>query len=159
MLHARPGLAAAVEGSCRQPQLLLRAVGSDGCYRRLLLPQMAAPAQQQPTISNQQPGEIRQARAQFGWRRKGWWLIDPALGKNWLPRAGSSWKPANGFEPMAFALQKRCSTTELSRRGSLNLLSSLSLCQIPRPRAAVGSCCDIGFWPAGGRHGSPPFEG
>ena len=25
-------------------------------------------------------------------------------------------KPANGFEPMAFALQKRCSTTELSRQ-------------------------------------------
>ena len=24
--------------------------------------------------------------------------------------------PANGFEPMAFALQKRCSTTELSRQ-------------------------------------------
>ena len=24
-------------------------------------------------------------------------------------------KPANGFEPMAFALQKRCSTAELSR--------------------------------------------
>ena len=31
---------------------------------------------------------------------------------------GVPWgKPANGFEPMAFALQKRCSTTELSRRG------------------------------------------
>ena len=75
MLQGRPGLAAPFEGCCRQPQLLLRAVGSDGCYRRLLLPQMAAPAQQ-PTISNQQPGEIRQARAQFGWRRKGWWLID-----------------------------------------------------------------------------------
>jgi hypothetical protein len=28
---------------------------------------------------------------------------------------GSSLKPANGFEPMTFALQKRCSTTELSR--------------------------------------------
>ena len=26
-------------------------------------------------------------------------------------------KPANGFEPMTFALQKRCSTTELSRHG------------------------------------------
>ena len=26
-------------------------------------------------------------------------------------------KPANGFEPMAFALQKRCSTAELSRPG------------------------------------------
>ena len=26
-------------------------------------------------------------------------------------------KPANGFEPMAFALQKRCSTAELSRHG------------------------------------------
>ena len=25
-------------------------------------------------------------------------------------------KPANGFEPMAFALQKRCSTAELSRQ-------------------------------------------
>lgn len=24
--------------------------------------------------------------------------------------------PANGFEPMTFALQKRCSTTELSRQ-------------------------------------------
>ena len=60
MLHGRPGLAAAVEGSCRQPQLLLRAVGSDGCYRRLLLPQMAAPAQQ-PTISNQQPATSNQA--------------------------------------------------------------------------------------------------
>ena len=29
-----------------------------------------------------------------------------------------SLKPANGFEPMTFALQKRCSTTELSRRRS-----------------------------------------
>ena len=29
----------------------------------------------------------------------------------------TSCKPANGFEPMAFALQKRCSTAELSRRG------------------------------------------
>ena len=28
---------------------------------------------------------------------------------------GISAKPANGFEPMTFALQKRCSTTELSR--------------------------------------------
>ena len=28
------------------------------------------------------------------------------------------WKPANGFEPMTFALQKRCSTTELSRHGT-----------------------------------------
>ena len=27
-----------------------------------------------------------------------------------------AFKPANGFEPMTFALQKRCSTTELSRR-------------------------------------------
>ena len=27
-------------------------------------------------------------------------------------------KPANGFEPMAFDLQKRCSTTELSRHRS-----------------------------------------
>ncbi len=26
-------------------------------------------------------------------------------------------KPANGFEPMTFALQKRCSTAELSRHG------------------------------------------
>ena len=31
---------------------------------------------------------------------------------------GNGWKPANGFEPMTFALQKRCSTTELSRHGS-----------------------------------------
>jgi hypothetical protein len=29
--------------------------------------------------------------------------------------SGSGGKPANGFEPMAFALQKRCSTAELSR--------------------------------------------
>ena len=29
---------------------------------------------------------------------------------------GNGWKPANGFEPMTFALQKRCSTTELSRQ-------------------------------------------
>ena len=28
-------------------------------------------------------------------------------------------KPANGFEPMTFALQKRCSTTELSRHCSI----------------------------------------
>ena len=30
-------------------------------------------------------------------------------------RLGEGGKPANGFEPMAFALQKRCSTAELSR--------------------------------------------
>jgi len=32
-------------------------------------------------------------------------------------RIGEGGKPANGFEPMAFALQKRCSTAELSRLG------------------------------------------
>ena len=31
-------------------------------------------------------------------------------------RALNTQKPANGFEPMAFALQKRCSTAELSRQ-------------------------------------------
>ena len=31
-------------------------------------------------------------------------------------RAINNLKPANGFEPMAFALQKRCSTAELSRQ-------------------------------------------
>ena len=32
-----------------------------------------------------------------------------------VARIWEGWKPANGFEPMAFALQKRCSTAELSR--------------------------------------------
>ena len=32
-----------------------------------------------------------------------------------VARLGEGGKPANGFEPMAFALQKRCSTAELSR--------------------------------------------
>ena len=37
----------------------------------------------------------------------------PSLIENALQRTGG--KPANGFEPMTFALQKRCSTAELSR--------------------------------------------
>lgn len=65
MIHGRPGLAAAVEGCGRQPQLPLRAVAQMA---------VAADGRCQPTTSGQ--GEIRQPRAQFGWRRKGLRLID-----------------------------------------------------------------------------------
>ena len=34
-----------------------------------------------------------------------------------------SFKPANGFEPMTFALQKRCSTAELSRQSAHSIAS------------------------------------
>ena len=50
------------------------------------------------------PGSMPAARA------------DPAPSARTTALGGPD-KPANGFEPMAFALQKRCSTTELSRQG------------------------------------------
>lgn len=57
--------------------------------------------------------------------------------RNPLARGNSSeiegkGKPANGFEPMAFALQKRCSTAELSRHPL-----SLSLAQGPKQQLAA----------------------
>ena len=52
-------------------------------------------------------------------------------------------KPANGFEPMAFALQKRCSTTELSRQQGLVPRQSLSLGHGPEQQ--LGAVAATGF--------------
>ena len=66
-----------------------------------------------------------------------------------MGRTAGGWvlqKPANGFEPMAFALQKRCSTTELSRQWQSlggNHLLTLSLTQ--RPEQQLGAALTAGF--------------
>jgi hypothetical protein len=56
--------------------LRLRANAAKGQLRLRAVAQLAVAAagRCQPTTSSQ--GEIRQRRAQFNWRRKGWWLID-----------------------------------------------------------------------------------
>ena len=53
-------------------------------------------------------------------------------------------KPANGFEPMAFALQKRCSTTELSRHWISEILMWI-LSSGQGPEQQLGATLATGF--------------
>ena len=74
------------------------------------------------------------------------------------PATDLNQKPANGFEPMAFALQKRCSTTELSRqrRTGTRLDSGPELIVLPGPTAAAACGSSSRSWPEGATGAIPP---